>query len=192
MISKQITMLTTALATTLALTIAGTASAGGHNRDGANQMVDYAKVTKVTPVYETIEKKIPKENCWMERVRNEPPRRKAPRKPIIAGALIGGAIGNAVGHQHDNKHAGILVGSLIGASIGRDIADRRDARRPRDERISYIRVEHCEVEYIIKTEQELVGYDVSYKYGNQVFHTEMDRHPGKKIKVAVNVSPVYF
>ncbi len=187
----HIVAITYILASTCVLALSNGANASSPKSKHNDPLVDYARVTQVTPIYDTIEQQVPQENCWMEKVENEPRRRHAPRKPIIAGALIGGAIGNAVGVHHDNKHAGILVGSLIGASIGRGIADRQDAQRTR-QRTTYTRVERCEVQYITEAKQELVGYDVNYQYGGQIYHTEMARHPGKKIKVAVNVSPVYF
>jgi uncharacterized protein YcfJ len=40
------------------------------------------------------------------------------------------------------------------------------------------------------TKEEVVGYDVAYKYRGSVFHTQMADHPGNKIKVKVTVDPV--
>jgi uncharacterized protein YcfJ len=38
-------------------------------------------------------------------------------------------------------------------------------------------------------QEQLVGYDVSYRYQGRVFTTRTDSHPGKFIQVKVQVEP---
>ena len=71
---------------------------------------DWAPVTGVTPVYETVTLVEPYEQCRNERVAYSNGRGSA--TPPILGAIIGGALGNAVGHKKRNKQVGVVVGAL--------------------------------------------------------------------------------
>jgi uncharacterized protein YcfJ len=39
-------------------------------------------------------------------------------------------------------------------------------------------------------EQQLVGYDVEYRYRDDVFMSRLDYHPGDRVKIRIAVSPV--
>jgi len=41
------------------------------------------------------------------------------------------------------------------------------------------------------TEERVSGYNVKYRYHGRVYETRMDRQPGKRIPVAVAVTPIY-
>lgn len=151
------------------------------------RFVDIARVTKVTPIYRTIAHKIPQQQCWVETVRVERPQyRTSSQTSTLLGGVIGGAIGNAVGRGRDNKRIGTVVGSVLGMSIGSDVA----RRNKHSQTVAYEDVERCETSYKNKTEQVLSGYDVSYVYKSEHFNTHTKRHPGKRLKVAVNVTPI--
>lgn len=156
---------------------------------GPSRHEDYARVVSAEPVYETYERRVPREHCWVETVREEytePSHSSA--TPTLVGGIVGGAIGNAVGRGGDNKKIGAVVGSLLGMSVGHDIGKkRRSANRTE---VSYRDVERCETRYRTHTEQELVGYDVVYKYRGNTYTTFTDRAPGDRIRVAVEVTPV--
>ena len=151
----------------------------GHNRQDANRFDDYAKVTYVEPVYQTVRINRPSRECWDEErtVRRDYNDRGA-------GGLVGGILGGVAGHQIGNGHgmaAATIVGTLLGSKIGRDMSrDRRTSR-------------HVEVETVCQTvdhyeeEQRIQGYRVGYRYRGQEYDTFMDRHPGKRIKVRVNL-----
>lgn len=134
---------------------------------------DYAKVTKVRPVYKYVKIKQPVEQC--ETVRRSSRRHDA--TPTIVGAIIGGAIGNAIG----DSRASTVAGAVIGGSITHN-SNRRYGRV----------VEHCQVSYqTTRKVRKLDGYKVKYRYKGETFKTFMNKHPGDKIKVRVKVSPAY-
>ncbi len=154
----------------------------------SHRFVDYAKVKDVRPMYQTFEHRVPEERCWTETVRREthPQRRSA--TGTLMGGIIGGAIGHAVGHGRSNKKLGAVVGSVLGASIGSDISNKHH-RQSRHSSV-YEDVERCEVSYKIETEERLTGYNVTYSYRGETYHTHMDEHPGKRMKISVSVSPL--
>ena len=179
------------------------ATHAGHKRSDA--FVDYAKVTSVTPVYETVLKSVPVEQCWNERVydrhsgydRHEYRRESA--TPALLGAIIGGALGNELGHRKRNKQIGVAVGGLLGASIGNDIG--RQQSRERDARYghrdhgaseAYQLVERCGVQHEQYEESVITGYEVAYRYRGNEYTTITDKHPGDKLQVRVKVTPVSF
>ena len=160
---------------------------------GQDRFIDIARVTKVTPIYTTVQHKVPERECWIEQVREERPhRRHHSATSTIVGGIVGGAIGNAVGAGSDNKKVGAVVGSILGMSVGNDIGRHHRRHHDRHADVSYRDVERCEVRHRVETERKLVGYDVNYRYRGQRYSTQMDRDPGKQIRVAVNVSPVDY
>lgn len=175
------------IVSTLALTMTAMSASAGYNSDNAH--IDYARVTHVEPVYETVVRSLPKEQCWNERVRHS--QRYARHygesaTPTLLGALIGGAIGNELGHHKRNKQVGAVVGGILGGSIGRDIG-RNANRHHHDDH--YSTVERCKVRYESYEEQALVGYDVTYRYRGNEYNTHTVEHPGEKLRVRVSVQP---
>lgn len=161
---------------------------------GKGSFVDVAHVTKATPIYTTIERRVPERECWVEQVREEAPRhRRNTATGTIVGGIIGGAIGNAVGAGSENKKVGAVVGTILGMSVGNDISRAHNRRYPAGyNEVSYRDVERCEVRHRIETEQELVGYDVTYRYKGRTYTTQMDHNPGRQLKVAVNIRPLEY
>lgn len=150
---------------------------------------DWARVVDVDPIYETIRHRVPVRDCWME-TRYEPvDRGRGSYTPGLLGAVIGGALGNELGHNKSNKRVGAVVGAALGASIARDIDQHR--RGHRSERVHPVREEVCETSERVEYEEQLVGYNVTYRYQDRTYHTQMSEHPGKRLRVAVNVTPVY-
>lgn len=145
---------------------------------------DWAPVTSVAPVYETVTVVEPYEECRNERVAYANGRGSA--TPPILGAIIGGALGNAVGHKKRNKQVGVVVGALLGGSIGADIARRNRTY----DRVSYQTQRRCHVVEETRREERLTGYDVTYEYGGTTYRTRMRRDPGDSVRVRVRVTPV--
>ncbi len=163
-----------------------------HYRDtyrDSNRGFAFADVVNVEPRYQRVEHRVPEKQCWVETVRHEEPvgGYRDSHTGQILGAAIGGGLGNAVGHNKSNKRVGTVVGAILGASIANDMANNRR----HSSRAVYEDVERCDVSYHSEYEERINGYDVEYRYNGQIYHTYMDRHPGKKIKVAVDVRPVY-
>jgi len=170
----------------------------------SNATYDYARVVDVNPVVETYQVNNPVEKCWNERV----PVRKShysdkrysrgydSKTPEIFGAIIGGVVGNRIGKRGGGKARDVatVAGAVLGGSVARDVKHKNRARRQhyddRYERTRYKTVQQCELRDSYTTKEQVVGYDVAYKYRGNVFHTQMHQHPGDKIKVKVTVDPV--
>jgi len=197
--------------------VTNTASANDYRNysDFQNATYDYARVVDVKPVVETYQETKPVERCWDERVparynstrddrryRNDYDRgyRNKSKTPEILGAILGGVVGNQVGKRGGGKARDVatVAGAVLGGSVGRDVKHKnsRQYNRDRHERARYSNraryetVQRCEVKDSYVTKEQVVGYDVAYKYQGNVFHTQMDQHPGDKIKVKVTVDPV--
>lgn len=68
-------------------------------------------------------------------------------------------------------------------------ATRRSPRRRAYGHDVYNRpVERCEIRHDYYEEERVVGYDVRYQYNGRVYHTRMDRDPGPRVRVRVNVA----
>ena len=151
-----------------------------HNRhyphSGNGKFYDYAKVTSVTPIVETVEQRIPR-GCRYNNHRNHANRSAT---PAIIGGIIGAAIGNELGHNKSNQRVGAVAGGILGASIGSDINRRHHSQH------------RCEPYYDIRYREQVVGYDVSYRYRGQTYYTQTQEHPGKKIQLKLHFEPVYF
>lgn len=145
---------------------------------------DWAPVTSVSPVYETVTVVEPYRECRDEQVPYGGQRASA--TPPILGAIIGGALGNAVGHKKRNKQVGVVVGALLGGSIGADVARRNRSY----DRVGYRTQTHCRVLEQSRREERLAGYDVTYEYGGTTYRTRMQRDPGDNVRVRVHVTPV--
>lgn len=149
---------------------------------------DYAKVVRVDPIIQQVEQRVPREQCWQERV---PVRAHRSRDDSITdeliGGLIGGAIGNAIGHNKSNKRVQAVIGAAIGASIAHDL------NRPRNHGYDtgYREVNRCSVSHDVHYRDVVAGYNVTYRYHGKEYHTRMNHHPGKRIRVNVDVSPAY-
>lgn len=155
------------------------------NQYGANHY-DEAQVLSAEPIYRTVSYSVPAERCHDEEISYQDAPRGRSATPTILGAVIGGAIGHAVGHEKRNKQVGTAVGALLGGTIGNDIGRRRatydGAVRYRTERV-------CQTVDEVREQEELSGYDVAYRYGGQVYHTQTRHHPGDTLRVNVRVDP---
>lgn len=199
------TKLTTALVVAGAIGLAASPAHAKHGRDYRDSRVayDYARVVNVQPIVETYQVNQPVEQCWDERVpsRGHDRYRKVNRHASsptneILGAIIGGVVGNQFGSGRGKKVA-TAAGAVLGASVAHDI-ERNSKSRDRYDRYGrnshrgydrYEVVQRCEIRDNYTTQEQVVGYNVAYKYRGEVFHTEMDRHPGKKIRVRLTVDP---
>lgn len=148
---------------------------GYSNRNDVStgQFYDYARVTSATPIYETIEHRVPRQ-CRHRTVRDD---RRQSATPAILGAIIGAAIGNELGHNKSNKRVGAVAGGILGGSIGSDIAKGGHKGH------------HCN-QYDVEYEERVVGYDVDYRYRGNTYSTTTAQHPGKRIQLKLFFEPV--
>jgi len=165
---------------TASLVLISTPACAGHPPAG----YDKAKVVHATPVYQTVRYPVDEQVCWDEQVWQQ---RRPSAAPTVAGAIIGGVLGNQIGHG-DGRVLATVAGAAIGGTIGHQVA--RDHYR----RGAYpVTRTQCEVQRGWRTEQQIAGWDVAYRYRGTVYQTRMPERPGKHILVAVNAAPApYF
>lgn len=151
---------------------------------------DFAKVVDVDPITKTVRYSEPRQECWQEEVVHYQPGRTHHSSPTgaVLGGIIGAAIGNRVGHGKKNKKVGAVAGAMLGASIGHDVS-RRHAHAEPGHRYTTTE-ERCETVRDYYEEERITGYQVTYKFRGNTYETRTKTHPGKKIKLRLNISPV--
>ncbi|MBN1379850.1 MAG: glycine zipper 2TM domain-containing protein [Gammaproteobacteria bacterium] len=152
-----------------------------------DELLDFARVLDVVPVYANVVRSEPQQECWIETVRYEYPQQQRSATPKILGALIGAAVGHNIARSKQGQSVGRVAGAVVGASVGSDIARGRSRQRVEAE---YHDEERCQVREKTYYEEVVVGYDVTYEYHGNTYQTRMDQRPGRQIRVAVNVRPV--
>jgi uncharacterized protein YcfJ len=181
--------------TSLALSL-GCASAFADHDDGSYRPVssqafyDYARVIDVDPIITRRYVTTPHEECHVEQtgyyreVRHE-------NRHSFAPMLLGGIIGGVIGHQFgDGNSRKVLTaaGALVGGSVAHHATQRHHAQHtysyvPRTER-------HCTVVEEVTEIERIEGYNVTYQYKGNTFVKRTDDHPGKRIRIRVEVTPV--
>ncbi len=132
----------------------------------------YAQVVTATPINETI--KTPRQQCRNVTVTH---RRPVQDENKIAGSLLGAVAGGVLGHQFGGGHgkdvttvAGALAGGYAGNRVQGSLQDS-DTYSSSQQR--------CQTVY--DKSQKLMGYDVTYKIGDQQGKIRMDHDPGTQI-----------
>ncbi|RDE18741.1 histidine kinase [Motiliproteus coralliicola] len=165
---------------------------GDHKYQKGKARYDYAKVVSVEPVTRSVSRKVPYQSCWQEEVAYEVPTHGGyrSRTPEILGGIAGVALGSSLGSNHhkSNRTIKAIAGGLLGASIGRDLG--RQHHHP-SSRTEYRTEQRCDTHYETHWEERITGYDVRYRYRGETYHTRMDYDPGNKIRVQVQVRPVF-
>lgn len=152
--------------------------------EAAHTSIVEVPVTAVHPIVRIVTQKVPHESCANERVRVEHANALHSPTAGIVGALIGGVVAGSLGHNSHYQPVITGAGALLGASVGTDIGHRRDVRS------YYVMEQRCEVDYELRERENIIGYRVSYRYGDGIYHTQTRAHPGPTIKVQVELSPL--
>jgi uncharacterized protein YcfJ len=151
---------------------------GRHDDDGR---YDRARVLSVEPIITTVRIAVPQTECYQQQVHRPVYTRRGD-----GAALVGGIVGSVIGHNIDNgRGAATVAGAIIGAAVGRTMTQDTDGYY---DTIAY--ENRCDVYTRYQTQQQLEGYNVTYRYQGQVYTTRMNDDPGRFIRVRVDVSPV--
>lgn len=143
---------------------------------------EYVDVVRSEPVFRTVVKRIPYEECWYEEV---PVEYSNPINDNI-GAIIGGVAGGIIGHQigkGGGKSAATVGGAIIGTLVGKNLSSRRDVYADR----GYKRVKRCRTRYEEYEERVQKGYK-NYAYYNGREIVKFSKTPLRKIRINITIS----
>ncbi len=142
--------------------------------------INYGQVVEVEPIYQIVS--IPEERQVCDRRRSHQGTRNNRHGNHAGSAILGGIIGGAIGNRFGKgrgRDASTALGVLIGAGVGANQGHNHSSRR------------NCYVETHYREEDRFMGYDVTYKYNGNLYHTQMQEHPGDRIRLRVNVDVVH-
>ncbi|MDP4536400.1 glycine zipper 2TM domain-containing protein [Alkalimonas collagenimarina] len=149
-----------------------------------NQPIEYARVTKVEPIYRTIATHRPQQVCHTETVQYRG-HTSQDKTPVVLGAIVGGALGHAIGHNKSNKRVGMAAGAILGGAVVNDV--QRQNRQSHVVHQQHCRPTNSSVEY----RNVLEGYEVSYKLRGRHYQTVLDYDPGPRLPVQVRARRGY-
>ncbi|HEY5601731.1 MAG TPA: glycine zipper 2TM domain-containing protein [Gammaproteobacteria bacterium] len=164
----------------LPVLFATTASAEHRPGPKHKEQAQYAKVVRVEPVYKTVRVTYPERVCWEDEVTKPVIHRvnHAAPEAMIVGGILGGVIGHELG-RNNNQPMTTIAGALIGTAI----ASEANAQYYRTGEYRVEQRQHCRVENHFRTERQLDGYRVSYRYNRTLYTTYMRHNPGKWVEV---------
>ena len=129
----------------------------------------YAQVVSSTPIKETV--KTPRQECRNVTVTH---RRPVQDENRIAGSVLGAVAGGVIGHQFGGGH-GRSVATVVGA-LGGGYAGNQIQGAMQDNDTYTTTQQRC----------KMLGYDVTYKIGDQQGKIRMDHDPGSQIPLDNN------
>ncbi len=160
----------------------------------AESFIDYGRVLHADPVYKTVKVYKPHTECRVERRhKNRDSRRDRHRHNSaapLAGAIIGGVVGHQIGHG-TTRDIATIAGSIVGAAVASEHSENhfRHGQAENRHRHRRHRVEHCKSVDRVHKKRVLDGYDVTYRYKGEIFHTFSSTYPGKRIRLKVTIRP---
>jgi uncharacterized protein YcfJ len=101
--------------------------------------------------------------------------------------LLGGLLGGLLGHQFGGGHGKTAL-TIVGAFAGAAIAGGR--RRVEPAYFEEPERRYCSTVTDQRLVRELDGYLVTYLYEGQEFTRQVDEHPGDRLRVRVEVTPL--
>lgn len=168
----------------LLITLVSTPLYAGYDRHKGEREVFYdrARVINVEPIIEIIEVPVEDRECWTEEVSGRRDHHNA-GTGMVVGTIIGGVLGHQIG-RGDGKKVATVAGTIIGAAVGNEMGKKHRAQ-------PYSHTEHhCRVSERYYEEERVRGYQVTYRFRGETFSTEMDRDPGKFVRLRVKLTPI--
>ena len=137
----------------------------------------YAQVISATPIKESI--KTPRKECRNVTVTH---RRPVQDENRLTGSVLGAVAGGVTGHQFGGgrgKDVATVVGALGGGYAGNQVQGEMQARD------TYTTTQQrCSTVY--DKSEKMLGYDVTYKIGDQQGKIRMNNDPGTQIPLDGN------
>jgi uncharacterized protein YcfJ len=160
------------------LLASGAAQAEHGDGDG---FVARARVLSSAPVYDTVSE--PRRECRTETTGHETHTYRNASNPggAILGAIAGGLLGSTVG-----KGNGKVAAAAVGAATGAVVGDRWNDRGGYYSETRPVQMERCYTRSV--TREELVGYDVRYRFQGRDYTTRLPYEPGEFLNLNVSFS----
>ncbi|EQD60997.1 surface antigen domain protein, partial [mine drainage metagenome] len=156
-----------------------------HEGDGPRYA--WARVERITPIYARSGYPVRREVCRQQPgyVVSQERYQQGPGSTAgtLLGAVIGGALGNQVGHG-DGRAAATIAGAVIGGAVGNN-ATRGPGYYSQEQRYQP-GYQSCQVQQGWRAREQVVGYDVTYRYRGDDFHTRTSYPPRDRIRVRVD------
>ncbi|HEX5960668.1 MAG TPA: glycine zipper 2TM domain-containing protein [Rhodanobacteraceae bacterium] len=142
----------------------------------ANVHYGWAEVLRVDPVYGTVAQ-APQQECYPQTVTRQDDNHTG---GTVLGAIVGGVLGNTVG-KGDGRKAATVAGAVAGGAIGNRVSAAHDRSYTTQQTV-------CRpVSYA--PQQQIVGYDVEYRYRGDVYMSRLPYDPGERLRVRITVAP---
>lgn len=150
----------------------------------AVEFEDYGRVVRVSPRVEQVRQ--PRQECRTEYVQ-QPVQQQQQRS--AGGAIIGGIAGALLGNQvggGSGRAAATAAGAIGGALVG-DRVDNDGRQGTQQPMMQEQAVRQCR--NVDAYESRTIGYDVTYDYQGRNYTSVMQRDPGQRVRLRINVEP---
>lgn len=150
------------------------AAIGGYKLMSASKEPAYAEVLAVKEINE--KRQTPREVCEdVTTVHQKPVKDQHQILGTVAGAVIGGVLGSQIGSGSGKKVA-TVAGAAGGGYAGNKVQESVQGKN------TYTTTDRrCRT--VMDSHNEVVGYNVSYRLGEQEGQVRMDHDPGDRIPV---------
>ncbi|RLA03975.1 MAG: hypothetical protein DRQ47_04155 [Gammaproteobacteria bacterium] len=98
------------------------------------------------------------------------------------GTLLGAAVGSALGHKSKHRTGATIAGAIVGASIGNSASGPVTETKTIENR--------CQLVPKSWEEEQIIGYNVVYRYNDRTFETRLPYDPGDSLKIRVMITPI--
>lgn len=143
----------------------------------ANVRYGWAEVLRVDPVYAPVAA-APRQQCYPETVTRQDDNHTG---GTVLGAIVGGVLGSTVG-KGDGRKAATVAGAVAGGAIGNRVSAAHDRTYTSEETV-------CHPVDDDAPQQQIVAYDVEYRFHGDVYMSRVPYDPGERLRVRMTIAP---
>jgi uncharacterized protein YcfJ len=123
-----------------------------------------------------------------------PPHQDTRAGGTVIGAIVGGVVGSLFG-KGDGRKVATAAGAVAGGVIGHNVAASNDQRAAQGAQFEPVPAPpgananpRCR-DANNNAQRRIVGYDVEYRYGGEVYMARLAYDPGDRMRVKISVVP---
>jgi len=143
----------------------------------ANIHYGWAEVLRVDPVYAAVAQP-PPQQCYPQTVTRQDNNHTG---GTVLGAIVGGVLGSTVG-KGNGRTAATVAGAVAGGAVGNRVSAAHDQTYTTQQTV-------CRPVDNYAPPQQIVAYDVEYRYRGEVYMSRLPFDPGERLRVRVTVAP---